>query len=134
MNKTVKSILALAVGVVALTSCSNGGTSKADSKPEVTDGTEITVDEFIGKWERHNAEGHYSLSIEADGTGKLISYGQSSSTTENFKYTVTGKGVVFEWGKLSKETYHAVLTVDGNYLVFDNGSVIFVYKKKGSNN
>lgn len=106
------------------------GSSDGESKTETTD-AKNTVDELIGNWERRTSEVHNTLYIMKDGKGKLVSYGQATSTTEKFDYTVTDNYVVVKWNTLTKEKYHAVLTVDGKYLVLDNGSSVFVYKKRG---
>lgn len=130
MKNFLKSFLALVLMAVAFTSCNNDGATMPESSPEASDNAETTIEGIVGKWERRNAEGHYILTLTSEGTGKLISYEQTASATENFRYSVTDKGIVVEWGKLKTETYHAVLTVDGKYLVFDNGSSVYVYKKK----
>lgn len=123
--------LVLAIGIMATAFTSCNYAPKHEGNTKAPENAQTAINELVGVWERRTAEVHYSLSLASDGTGKLLSYGQASTTTQKFSYTVTDNGIVVEWDKLSKETYHAVLTVDGKYLVLDNGSNVYVYKKRG---
>lgn len=123
-------VLLCCVASLAFTAC-NDGPSKEDSKTETPDNAETTADELVGTWERHNADAFYILSLKSDGTGKLVYHENAASNTEPFRYTVTGNSIVVEYGKFKKQTYTASLTRDGKYLVFDDGSSVYVYKKRG---
>lgn len=122
-------ILLCCIVSLAFLSCHDGSFSE-NAQAETSAEAGISVDGIVGKWERQSAEVHYDLSVNPDGTGKLVSYEQSAQATIDFTYTVMGEKIVFKSNKLIKDAYHAVLTTDGKYLVLDNGSSVYVYKRR----
>lgn len=126
MNKTFKTILAIAIGVAAFTSCNDS--TKLNNKA-ASEEAKKAIGTAIQKWVRHTSEGMYTLYFTSDSTGKLVLYENESSTTYHFKYKLVDEDIIVKRRGFNSETYHLSYTVDGNYLVCDNGHNVYVYKK-----